>query len=102
MNNYLRLYGAYRYLGDNPLPTPLAYLEQYGLLRCKPRGEWASIICPVHKGGAEKNASLNVSLIDGHFKCHACGVKGPSIVALHMLRTGKSFKDAVTELKGAL
>jgi DNA primase len=101
MNNYDRLYGAPKKRFDrNSLPSPLQYLEQHGLLLRKPRSEWASIICPVHKGGAEKNASLNVSCIDGHFKCHTCGVKGGDILALHMLRTGQKFVDAVRALGG--
>ena len=65
-----------------------------------PRGEWATIRCPAHKGGDEQNPSMGVSLVDGHFACHACGVKGPGIVKLHMLRTGMRFHDAVRDLGG--
>jgi DNA primase len=101
MNNYDRLYGAPKKRFDrNSLPSPLQYLEQHGLLLRKPKAEWASIICPSHKGGAEQNASLNVSCIDGHFKCHTCGVKGSGIIDLHMLRTGQRFKEAVRALGG--
>jgi DNA primase len=60
--------------------------------------EWAAIRCPVHKGGGEQTPSLNVSLIDGHFRCHACGVKGGDIISLHRLITGMGFIEAVRDL----
>lgn len=76
ISNYDRLYGKTKKSFDREsLPAPLDYLLAKGLLKKSPRGEWVSIICPKHKGGAEKNASLRVSCIDGHFKCHACGLK---------------------------
>src|SRR6516164_5659482 len=52
------------------LPTPVHYLSQHGLLVTQPRGEWAQIRCPSHKGGSERNPSMSISLIDGHFRCH--------------------------------
>jgi hypothetical protein len=82
------------------LPTPLQYLTERSLLKGKSRGEWAAIVCPAHKGGAEKTPSLRVSQIDGHFCCMACGVKGGDIVALHRLITGMGFKEAVRDLGG--
>lgn len=87
-------------LDRGSLPAPLRYLTERGLLKRKTRGEWATIVCPAHKGGAEKNPSLGVSLIDGHFRCHACGVSGGDVVALHRLITGMGFKDAVRDLGG--
>lgn len=89
-----------RSLDRRSLPTPSQYLTERGLLKGKARGEWAAIICPSHKGGAEKTPSLNVSVIDGHFRCHACGVKGGDIVALHRLITGMGFVEAVRDLGG--
>jgi DNA primase len=56
--------------------------------------------CPVHKGGEEQHKSMLVSLVDGHFKCLACGVKGGDIIALHRLVTGLGFRDAVRDLGG--
>ena len=82
------------------LPTPLQYLTERGLLKGNFRGEWAAITCPAHKSGAEKNPSLRVSQIDGHFCCMACGVKGGDVIALHRLITGASFIDAVRDLGG--
>ena len=113
LDHYRRLFGdqGKQRFGDMPqrgkldrssLPTPLSYLTAHCLLVGKPRGEWAQIRCPVHKGGDEQNPSLGVSLVDGHFRCHACGVKGGDIVALHMLATGKRFPDAVRDLGGRL
>ena len=82
------------------LPTPLHYLKAHDLLTRKPRAEWAVIRCPVHKGGEEKQPSLSVSLIDGHFRCHTCGAKGGDIVALHRLITHLGFRAAVLDLGG--
>jgi hypothetical protein len=87
-------------LDRGSLPTPSQYLAERGLLKGKARGEWAAIICPAHKGGAEKNPSLRVSQIDGHYCCHACGVKGGDVVALHRLFTGMGFVEAVRDLGG--
>jgi len=87
-------------LAHESLPAPLRYLTERGLLKRKPKAEWAAIICPAHKGGAEKNPSLNVSMIDGHFRCMACGAKGGDIVALHRLITGLGFIAAVRDLGG--
>lgn len=87
-------------LDRQSLPTPARYLAAHGLIKRKTRGEWASITCPAHKGGAEENPSMRVSLIDGHFKCMACGAAGGDIVALHRLITGLGFRDAVKDLGG--
>lgn len=70
------------------------------MIKTKTYGEWVSISCPAHKGGAEKNPSLRVNLIDGHFRCMACGVKGGDIIALHRLVTGFGFLDAVCDVGG--
>ena len=89
-----------RSLVRDSLPTPHQYLAERNLMTRQPRGEWAAITCPSHKGGAEKTASLSVSLIDGHFRCFACGASGGDIVALHRLITGQKFVDAVRDLGG--
>lgn len=82
------------------LPTPLAYLSQRGHLGRGQHGEWVSITCPVHKSGAEKHPSLRVNLVDGHFRCMACGAKGGDLISLHRLFTGLGFRDAVHDLGG--
>jgi len=91
---------GYRSLDRQSLPTPLQYLTEHGLLKRRPRGEWAAIRCPIHKGGVERNPSLSVSLVDGHFRCHACGAKGGDIIALHRLITRLGFVEAVRDLGG--
>ena len=91
---------ARKSLDRRSLPTPSQYLTERGLLKNKARGEWAAIICPAHKGGTEKKPSLRVSQIDGHYCCHACGLKGGDIVALHRLFTGMGFIEAVSDLGG--
>ncbi len=102
--HYTRLFGACRQqrgsLDRDSLPAVLRYLTERGLLSGKPRGEWAEICCPVHKGGDEAHASMRVSLADGHFRCMACGAKGGDIVALHRLATGLNFTSAVRDLGG--
>lgn len=99
---YQRLFNHTRNksLDRRSLPTPLQYLTGRNLFKGKTRGEWVSIRCPAHKGGAEDNPSLRVSLIDGHFKCMACGAKGGDLIALHRLITGTGFLDAVRDLGG--
>jgi DNA primase len=102
MSTYQRLSvtGLSKPLDRQSLPAPLRYLSERGLLKRKPSGEWVAICCPAHKDGAEENPSLRVSLMDGHFRCMACGVRGGDIVALHRLVTGLGFRDAVRDLGG--
>jgi DNA primase len=103
LDHYQRLFGRVsrgRILDRASLPSPMAYLLQRGALKTKPRGEWASICCPSHKGGDEQHPSLRVSLTDGHFCCHACGAKGGDVIALHRLATGLGFVEAVHDLGG--
>lgn len=87
-------------LDKKSLPTPLQYLVMRGLFQGKPRGEWIAIKCPLHKNGCEENPSFRISLVDGHFKCHACGAKGCDVVALHRQITGCDFVSAVRSLGG--
>jgi hypothetical protein len=100
LRHWEALFGRSPGLDRGSLPAPLSYLTNHGLLKGKPRGEWASIRCPAHKGGSETHPSLRVSMANGHFKCHACGASGGDIVALHRLVTGKGFRDAVLDLGG--
>jgi hypothetical protein len=83
------------------LPKPLDYLHREGFRYDRPRGEWISVCCPVHKNGAERSPSLSVNTKSGGFKCHACGVKGGDIVDLHQLKTGLGFREAVFDLGGS-
>ncbi len=54
--------------------------------------------CPFHKNGKEKIPSLNLHSSNGYYKCHACGIKGGSIINFYIKVTGKSFKEAVKDL----
>jgi len=103
--HYERLFGArpsgrHRHAAVDraTLPTPLKYLTAHGLVARNPRAEWVAIRCPAHKSGKEKHPSMRVSLVTGGFRCMTCGVKGGDIIALHMLRTGRVFHDAVRDL----
>ena len=91
---------ARRSLDRESLPTPIQYLKERNLLPRSSHGDWVAITCPAHKGGDEKTPSLRVQIVDGHFKCLACGVKGGDVLALHRLITGVGFLDAVRELGG--
>lgn len=91
---------ARKFIDRASLPSPVQYLTGRNLLKGKTRGEWVSIRCPVHKGGAEENPSLRVSLSDGHYRCMACGVSGGDLISLHRLITGMGFLDAVRDLGG--
>ncbi len=99
---YGRLFGKRlprrREIDRQSLPAPLKYLTKRGLLTREPRGEWTAICCPVHKDGEETTPSLRISLVDGHFRCLACGASGGDIVSLHRLVTGLGFVDAVRDL----
>lgn len=87
-------------LDHSSLPTPLQYLTRRGLFKGRQHAEWVAICCPAHKGGEEAHPSMRVSVVDGHFKCMACGAKGGDIVELHRLVTGMGFLDAVRDLGG--
>lgn len=90
-----------RKLDRESLPDPMKYLESRRLLKRQPKaGKGAVIACPAHNGGKEKNPSLVVSPIDGHFRCMACGVSGGDLVSLHRLITGAGFIEAVRDLGG--
>ena len=88
------------HLDRESLPSPIQYLTGYSLLKYRPKAEWAAIVCPAHQGASEKEPTLNVSLVDGHFRCRTCGVKGGDVLALHRLITGRGFLDAVRDLGG--
>lgn len=103
LEHYARLFGPARKRGEldrGSLPTPLHYLTEHGMLLSRPRAEWALIRCPAHKAGDEQNPSMSVSMVDGHFACHACGAKGGDIIALHRLTSGLGFRQAVRDLGG--
>ena len=105
LHQYRRIFegggrGSRKVLDRQSLPAPLQYLTERGLLKRRPRAEWAAITCPAHKGGAEKTPSLSVSMIDGHFRCMACGASGGDLIALHRLITGAGFLEAVRDLGG--
>lgn len=81
------------------LPMPVAVLARIGI---KPKvannaGYWL-VRCPFHKGGEEKNASLFIHQVSGHFRCFACGAHGGDMLAFWMQHTGRSFKQAAQEL----
>ena len=75
------------------LPTPANYYcKQFSNLKIK--SESVKVRCCFHK--PDNNPSLLISMIDGHFKCLACGTKGHDVIAFHMQRYHTTFLQAVT------
>lgn len=79
------------------LPSPANYYRQQfpGLNR---GSEWVKVKCCFHE---DRVPSLSLNMLQGHFKCHACGAKGGSILSFHRQRYLLSFVVAAREL-GAL
>lgn len=76
------------------LPTPAKYYsEQFSDLKIK--GEWVQVHCPFHE---DQKPSLSINMVQGHFKCHACGEKGCDIIAFHQKRYGFDFVTTVKAL----
>jgi len=82
---------------NNALPISIEryYHSEFPKLRVK--GVWAKVLCPFHD---DHDPSLSINLQDGHFKCHACGAKGGSIVKFHAMRYGLLFREALKALRG--
>ena len=81
------------------LPMPIVGLDRLGIKAGKAnRGGFWVLCCPFHKDGREKNPSLHLQQVTGHYRCHACGAKGGNILDFYRAVTGKSFKNAAREL----
>jgi hypothetical protein len=59
------------------------------------RNGWALVRCCFH--GPDRHPSLSIHC-DGGFKCHACGIKGGSVIDFEMLRSQTDFKTAARDL----
>ena len=76
------------------LPTPAAYYtQQFAKLRI--RSEWVKVRCCFHE---DKVPSLSINMVQGHFKCHACGARGGNILSFHRQRYQLSFIEAARAL----
>ena len=77
------------------LPTPAQYYCNLfpGLNQSS---EWTKVRCCFHK--PDNNPSLNINLVEGHFRCFACGIKGHDIIAFHQHKNKVDFQQAVTDL----
>lgn len=88
----------YKY-NKEKLPSPESVLNILGLKAIKRNQKgYLVLCCPFHKGGAEKNPSLNLHSSKGHYKCHSCGAKGGSIIDFYIKHTNTSFKEAAKDL----
>ena len=56
-------------------------------------GEW-QVLCPFHE---DRNPSMTVNVRTGMFNCFACNAQG-DFIKFYMMKTGKSFMDAVTDM----
>jgi DNA primase len=76
------------------LPTPAKYYSQQfpGL---KIKSEWVKVHCCFHE---DNKPSLSISMIDGHFKCHACDAKGCDIISFHQQRYKLGFCHTLKDL----
>lgn len=81
------------------LPAPVAILQRLGIKPSRANASgYMQIVCPFHKGGDEKNASLSMHSINGNFRCFACGAHGGDVLSFWMQHTGQTFKQAAQEL----
>lgn len=75
------------------IPKPIPYYsKQFPNLKVK--GKWANLRCCFHS--PDSTPSLSINMIDGHFICHACNVKGCDVIDFHQLRYGMNFIEVVT------
>lgn len=92
--SYSNLQGHFQ---RSALPLPLDYYPQH-LPKLLVRGQWAQTYCPFHKNGQEKHPSLSVNLVEGYFRCFACGIKGSDVLSFHRQYYQLDFKSAAQEL----
>ena len=77
------------------LPTGDEYFSGiFGPVRFNNNG-WALVRCCFHLPDTHPSLSIHR---DGVFTCHACGVKGGSVIDFEMLRSGTDFKTAARDL----
>lgn len=80
-------------------PARTFYQQQFSSALGRERKGWALTKCPFHDGKSKTSLSLN--LIDGHFCCFSCGVKGGDVLKFTMLLHNMRFRQA-TEFLGAV
>jgi hypothetical protein len=73
------------------LPAPEAYYNKE-FPKLKIKSEWVKVHCCFHD---DSTPSLSINMVDGHYRCFACGIKGGDVLAFHRLRYGLNFVDAV-------
>lgn len=77
------------------LPTPAKYYsgEFPGM---KIKTEWVKVHCCFHEN--DTSPSLNLNMVNGNYRCFACGEKGGDIITFHRRRYKKSFKQTLIAL----
>jgi DNA primase len=90
----------YKYDASN-LPMPSVVLEKLGIKPLKKNRQGYLVLrCPFHKNGQERHSSFNLHSVNGHYRCHACGVKGGSIIHFCMRVKNHDFEVVINYLKG--
>lgn len=90
--NHTRSYSRFkRNFNRALLPSPANYYSKQ-FPNFKIKSEWVKVRCCFHE---DQMPSLNISMVDGHFKCFSCGAKGCDVLAFHRLRYKVSFIEAV-------
>jgi hypothetical protein len=87
--------GERRGFDPERVPTGEEYFSGiFGPVRFNNNG-WAQVRCCFHS--PDRHPSLSIHR-DGGFKCHACGIKGGSVIDFEMFRSGTNFKTAARDL----
>lgn len=76
------------------LPQPATYYATH-FPSMYTKAEWSSVKCPFH---SDRTPSLRLNLVHGHFRCHACGVRGGGILDFEMKLKEVGFKQAAMNL----
>lgn len=84
-------------LDKSGLMPPAVVLDALGV-RYERVGGRLAVYCPFHKGGHERNPSLAMHAVDGHYKCFSCGQKGGDVIAFYRSVTGAGFVAALMAL----
>ena len=80
-------------------PSPLSVLTTLGIKPASTnRAGYFIIRCPFHKNGQEKDPSMNVHSVSGHYRCYTCMEHGGDILAFYQKVTGKGFIEAAKAL----
>lgn len=100
---HLKRHRYYKSCNQVIISKPKHVLEYLGIdIKSMNSAGYLVARCPIHKDGLEHNPSLNIHHEDGHYRCHACGIAGASIVKFYMEVTGKTWAESLSDLRSRL